>query len=164
MLTYRTLDRFEALVDTSTLTAEQIGKIEHAAYCANMGRNGETPEEAEENAWAKFVRIVNDVDHMGLNLDDQSQQDTQPTYNIWDNDNAVLVCSTDSQRDAFEAILNYLIAAHDSEIPDPIMWPVANPDDPENQMPDVAAIQSAWRVINLAKDAYNRISEIIPHT
>ena len=39
MLTYRTLDRFETLVDISTLTAEQIKKIEFDAYCANMGLN-----------------------------------------------------------------------------------------------------------------------------
>ncbi len=64
MLTYRTLDRFETLVDISTLTAEQIKKIEFDAYCANMGRTGET----EESAWAWFVHLVNDVDHMGLNL------------------------------------------------------------------------------------------------
>ena len=42
MLTYRTLDRFETLVDISTLTAEQIEKIEFDAYCANMGCTGET--------------------------------------------------------------------------------------------------------------------------
>lgn len=50
MLTYRTLDRFEALVDISTLTAEQIKKIELDAYCANMGRTGATAEEAYESA------------------------------------------------------------------------------------------------------------------
>ena len=69
MLTYRTLDRFETLVDISTLTAEQIEKIEFDAYCANMGRTGETTEEVTESAWAWFVHLVNDVDHMGLNLD-----------------------------------------------------------------------------------------------
>ena len=68
MLTYRTLDRFETLDDISTLTAEQIKKIEFDAYCANMGRTGETVEESEESAWAWFVHLVNDVDHMGLNL------------------------------------------------------------------------------------------------
>jgi len=69
MLTYRTLDRFEALVDISTLTDDQIKKIEFYAYCANMGRTGETAEESEKSAWAWFVHLVNDIHRMGLNLD-----------------------------------------------------------------------------------------------
>ena len=63
MLTYRTLDRFEELVDIDTLTDEQIKKVEFNAYCANMGR------EDDASAWFWFVHLVNDVDRMGLNLE-----------------------------------------------------------------------------------------------
>ena len=44
MLTYETLDRFETLVDTSKLSAEQIKKIEFNAYWSikigNRSRKG----------------------------------------------------------------------------------------------------------------------------
>ena len=42
-------------------------------------------------------------------------------YHIWDNDNGVMVCTTDSRKEAFTAILNHLIEANASEVPDPIM-------------------------------------------
>lgn len=68
MLTCDTLDRFEAIVDVSALTAEQIEKAEFNAYCANMCRTGATIEESRNSAWAWFVHLVNDVDCMGFNL------------------------------------------------------------------------------------------------
>ena len=84
-------------------------------------------------------------------------------YHIWDNDNAVMVCTTDSRKEAFTAILNHLIEANASEIPDPIMWPVANLTRPEDQMPDVNAIrQDAWSLIQQAQAAYERITGFIP--
>lgn len=84
-------------------------------------------------------------------------------YNIWDNDNAVMVCATDSRKEAFTAILNHLIEANASKVPDPIMWPVAHLTRPEDQMPDVSAIrQNAWSVIGQAQEAYNRIIGFIP--
>lgn len=84
-------------------------------------------------------------------------------YNIFDNDNDVMVCTTDSRKEAFTAILNHLIAAHDSDVPDPIMWPVADLAKPEDQMPDVSAIrQDAWSVIRQAKNDYEKIVCLIP--
>lgn len=84
-------------------------------------------------------------------------------YHIWDNDNGVMVCTTDSRKEAFTAVLNHLIEANASEIPDPIMWPVANLTRPEDQMPDVNAIrQDAWSLIQQAQAAYERITGFIP--
>ena len=84
-------------------------------------------------------------------------------YYIWDNDNAVMVCTTDSRKEAFTAILNHLIEANASEVPDPIMWPVATLAKPENQMPDVTDIRAdAWSVIRQAQTAYERITGFIP--
>ncbi len=74
-------------------------------------------------------------------------------YHIWDNDNAVMVCTTDSRKEAFTAILNHLIEANASEVPDPIMWPVA----------DVNSIrEDGWSLIRQAEKAYNRIVGFIP--
>ena len=84
-------------------------------------------------------------------------------YHIWDNDNAVMVCATDSRKEAFTAVLNHLIEANASEVPDPIMWPVASLTKPEDQMPDVNAIrQDAWSLIRQAQAAYERITGFIP--
>lgn len=59
MLTYKTLDRFEKLVDINTLTNEQIKEIELNAYCANMGAK------TQEDAWNCFCRLINEY----LNID-----------------------------------------------------------------------------------------------
>lgn len=84
-------------------------------------------------------------------------------YHIYDNDNAVMVCATDSRKEAFTAVLNHLIEANASEVPDPIMWPVASLTKPEDQMPDVNAIrQDAWSLIRQAQAAYERITGFIP--
>lgn len=71
-------------------------------------------------------------------------------YHIWDNDNAVMVCTTDSRKEAFTAILNHLIEANASEVPDPIMWPVD------------AVHEDARSVIRQAVEAYVRITGFIP--
>lgn len=71
-------------------------------------------------------------------------------YHIWDNDNGVVVCATDSRKEAFTAILNHLIEANGSTVPDPIMWPV------EGIQPD------ARSVIKQAEEAYERITGFIP--
>lgn len=52
MLTYRTLDRFERIVNLDTLTDAQIREVEHCAYCANMGR------ESEDGAWKWFCHLI----------------------------------------------------------------------------------------------------------
>ncbi len=52
MLTYETLDRFESIINPSTLTAEQVKEVEHLAYCANMGA------ESKDAAWQRFVELV----------------------------------------------------------------------------------------------------------
>lgn len=85
-------------------------------------------------------------------------------YYIWDNDNAVMVCATESRKEAFTAILNHLIEANGIEIPNPIMWPVAKLPTPNEQMPDIRERVSddAWSVITQAQDAYNKIVCLIP--
>jgi DnaJ-class molecular chaperone len=60
MLTYRTLDRFEEEFDISLLTDDEKRKIEHDAYCANMGAK------SEEAAWDWFIHCVVDIDHIQL--------------------------------------------------------------------------------------------------
>lgn len=59
MLTYKTLNRFEKLINPETLTAEQVQEVEHLAYCANMGAD------SEKSAWARFCELVKHF----LNLD-----------------------------------------------------------------------------------------------
>ncbi len=84
-------------------------------------------------------------------------------YYIYDNDNAVMVCATDIRKEAFTAILNHLIDANGSEIPDPIMWPVAGPANPGNQMPNLGSVSvDSWSVIRQAQAAYERITGFIP--
>lgn len=53
MLTYETLDRFETLVNVSTLTEDQIKVVEHCAYCANMGAKD------KDAAWSWFCHLIN---------------------------------------------------------------------------------------------------------
>jgi hypothetical protein len=55
MLTMETLDRFEKEVDITLLTEEAKQRIEHCAYCANMGAA------TEEDAWRSFGRLVMEV-------------------------------------------------------------------------------------------------------
>ena len=82
---------------------------------------------------------------------------------IWDNDNAVMVCSTDSRKEAFTAILKHLIEANGSEVPDPIMWPITSIYKPNEQMPETAPVyDDAWSLIRQAQEAYNRITGFIP--
>jgi len=57
MLTYRTLDRFEAEHGTKNFDAEQIGRIEFAAYVANMNRCGH-PEWTEADVYTDFCRVL----------------------------------------------------------------------------------------------------------
>lgn len=52
MLTYETLDRFESIINPSTLTAEQVKEVEYLAYCANMGA------ESKDAAWQRFVELI----------------------------------------------------------------------------------------------------------
>lgn len=82
-------------------------------------------------------------------------------YRIWDNDYAVMVCDTTSRKDAFTAILARYVATHGSDVPEPIMWPVA-PASKEMMPDDRAAQNAAWIVINEARAAYNLIADMIP--
>ena len=84
-------------------------------------------------------------------------------YYIWDNDNAIMVCATESRKEAFTAILNHLIKAAGSEVDDPIMWPVAALPQPNEQMPDTRPVsEDCWSVIRQAQGAYERIEGFIP--
>lgn len=84
-------------------------------------------------------------------------------YRIWDNDNAVMVCGTNSRKEAFTAILNHLIEANASEVPDPVMWPAVDLTRPEDRLPDVNFIrEDGWSVIRQAQEAYDRITGFIP--
>ena len=84
-------------------------------------------------------------------------------YYIWDNDNGVMVCATESRKEAFTAILNHLIEANGSEVPDPIMWPIATLPKPDEQMPNLEPVsENAWSLIRQAQEAYERITGFIP--
>lgn len=84
-------------------------------------------------------------------------------YHIWDNDNAVMVCATDSRKEAFTAVLNHLIEANASKVPDPIMWPMTNLAKPEDEMADMDTIRAdGWSLIKQAEKAYERITGFIP--
>ena len=83
-------------------------------------------------------------------------------YQVWDNDNGIIVCCTDSRKEAFGAVLNHLIKAADSEVTDPIMWPVKSVENPNEQMPGTTAhYNDCWAVIRWAQMAYNRIADLI---
>lgn len=84
-------------------------------------------------------------------------------YYIWDNDNAVTVCITENRKEAFASILAHLIDANGSEVPDPVMWPVASISSPNEQMPGTRPeLEDGWSVIRQAQEAYNRIVGFIP--
>lgn len=84
-------------------------------------------------------------------------------YIIWDNDNGQAVCSTQSRKAAFTAILAHLIEADGSEVNDPIMWPLASILHPENAMPAISqGYADAWSVINQAQEAFDKIRGFIP--
>lgn len=88
-------------------------------------------------------------------------------YCIWDNDNGVMVCATEIRKEAFTAVLNHLIEANGSEVPDPIMWPVAAPPKPDEQTPDHRSVNAsvnadARSLIQQAQAAYERITGFIP--
>ena len=57
MLTYRTLDRFEAECKVSHYDAEQIEKIELAAYVANMNQCAH-PEWTDADIYKDFFRVL----------------------------------------------------------------------------------------------------------
>lgn len=58
-LTYKTLTRFEKIIRPENLTESQAERIEHLAYCANMGAD------SEETAWNRFADLV----YRELNID-----------------------------------------------------------------------------------------------
>lgn len=58
-LTYETLTRFEKTIRPENLTESQAERIEHLAYCANMGAD------SEETAWTRFADLV----YRELNID-----------------------------------------------------------------------------------------------
>lgn len=63
MLTYRTLDRFEAEYITTEYSEAEIKKIETAAYAANL--NGSCGGWNEDEIYADFLRILA-IDHIQL--------------------------------------------------------------------------------------------------
>ena len=84
-------------------------------------------------------------------------------YYIYDNDNGAMVCATDSRKDAFAAVLAHLIDADTSEVPDPIMFPVDRPANPDAQMPATKSKHDdVWSVIRQAQAAYKQIAGYIP--
>lgn len=72
-------------------------------------------------------------------------------YLIWDNDNAVNVCNTDSKKEAFKAILAHLIDCdcNPDYVSDPIMW-------------SSYCYKDAEELIEYAHMAYNRMKRFIP--
>lgn len=72
-LTADTISRFHQIVDIDALTPEQIAKVEHNAYCANMGA------ESKEAAWAWFVHLCVDVD--GIEIPEDVKKDVQRIEN-----------------------------------------------------------------------------------
>ena len=58
MLTYKTLDRFEAENDVlGFYTNEQIEKIEYCAYVANMNRSAH-PDWTDDDVYDDFLRVL----------------------------------------------------------------------------------------------------------
>lgn len=58
MLTYKTLDRFEAENDVLSLyTNEQIEQIEYCAYVANMNRCAH-PDWTDDDVYNDFLRVL----------------------------------------------------------------------------------------------------------
>lgn len=62
MLTYKTLDRFEAEYKTEHYTKAQIEAIEMAAYIANMNQSAHR-DWTEADIFADFLRVL-DIDHI----------------------------------------------------------------------------------------------------
>lgn len=67
MLTYKTLDRFEKVINPDTLTAEQVQEVEFLAYCANSVTRpvlrsgvvyGSMGADNLESAWIRFCELV----------------------------------------------------------------------------------------------------------
>ncbi len=71
-------------------------------------------------------------------------------YYIYDNDNGILVCDTDSRKEAFTSILNHLIEANGTDVPEPIMFPMNS------------KYQDGRSVIVQAQKAYKNIIGFIP--
>ena len=59
-LTSATLTRLESLIDCSRFSAEQAEKIEHLAYCANMGAD------SSDHAWERCTSLMFDYFEMVL--------------------------------------------------------------------------------------------------
>lgn len=57
MLTWKTIERFEAEYRTDQYTEEQIKSIELAAYIANMNKNGH-PEWTKDDIFKDFIRVL----------------------------------------------------------------------------------------------------------
>lgn len=57
MLTYKTLDRFEAENITENYTAQELERVEFAAYVANMNQCS-NPEWTEADIYADFLRVL----------------------------------------------------------------------------------------------------------
>lgn len=62
MLTYKTLDRFEAEYNTNQYTPDEIEKVEFAAYVANMNTCNH-PEWTESDIFNDFLRVL-DIDRI----------------------------------------------------------------------------------------------------
>lgn len=62
MLTYKTLDRFEAEYKTEQYTEAQVAAIEMAAYIANMNQSAHR-DWTDDDIFADFLRIL-DIDHI----------------------------------------------------------------------------------------------------
>lgn len=78
MLTYETLDQFETLVNPETLTSNQVEKVEHDAYCANMVA-GNNPD---ITAWGWFCHLVKE--DLGLDLEAMEAEKTPPqSLTVW---------------------------------------------------------------------------------
>lgn len=82
---------------------------------------------------------------------------------IWDEDSSVVICATESRKEAFIAILNHLIKSTGREANNPIMWPIANLSMQDAHMPNIKPkAKDAWDLILEAQVAYNQISNFIP--
>lgn len=62
MLTYKTLDRFEAEYKTEQYAKAQIAAIEMAAYIANMNQSSHC-DWTDDDIFADFLRVL-DIDHI----------------------------------------------------------------------------------------------------
>lgn len=83
MLTYKTLDRFESENITENYTAQELERVEFAAYVANMNACAHA-EWTEADIYADFLRVL-DIDKITVTpktIEEEQEEQTMTIYEI----------------------------------------------------------------------------------